>query len=165
MRLSLTLGFHQNVRGSQITDRVVQQRRIRIWWTVYVLDRMLASKIGYPILIRHDDIEVDLPSDAGLSKEQKEDFVEADYLTASVQLARIAGRIVSTLYSRKRLPETFTRRVQTVFKDLTEWFATLPENLAMRPEKACGQAARRILSLHLAFNQVRHLRTTGSNLH
>lgn len=154
MRLALILGLHPNIPEAQLPDKAARQLRVRAWWTVYILDRMLASKVGYPTLIRDDDIEVGLPCDTGLNDEQKADFVNANYLSANARLAKVAGDIITTLYNRKRLSETFSQRVQNIFKSLRDWFATLPEDVQMNSEKSQGQVARHITLLHLSFNQV-----------
>lgn len=156
IRLGATLGLHQNIRKSQLLDNPARQLRVRTWWTIYVLDRMMGSKVGYPISVQDDDIGVDLPSDEGMTAAQRNDIVSSDYLVASIGLAKITAGIISTLYSRKRLSETFSQRVQKVFKDLTSWIETLPGGLQLHPEQASNQSARNIVSLHLAFNQVRY---------
>ncbi|KAI4719615.1 putative fungal-specific transcription factor [Aureobasidium sp. EXF-10727] len=138
MRLSMTLGLHNNIAESQLPDLAARQKRARLWWTVYALDRFIASKIGHSAFIQNDDIEVSPPSDAGLSDAQKGDVVSADYLCASMRLASIAGETISTLYSRKKNDRPFVQKVQAIFKSLRDWSATLPESyqcviLATRP--------------------------------
>jgi proline utilization trans-activator len=152
MRLSMTLGLHNNISESQLPDLAARQMRARLWWTVYSLDRFIASKIGHSAFIHNDDIEVSSPSDAGLSDAQKGDVVSADYLCASMRLASIAGETISTLYSRKKNDRPFVQKVQAIFKSLRDWSATLPESVKMWPDKP---ASWHIVALHLSFNQVR----------
>jgi proline utilization trans-activator len=152
MRLSMTLGLHNNIAESQLPDLAARQMRARLWWTVYALDRFIASKIGHSAFIHNDDIEVSPPSDAGLSDAQKGDVVSADYLCASMRLASIAGETISTLYSRKKNDRPFVQKVQAIFKSLRDWSATLPESVKMWPDKP---ASWHIVALHLSFNQVR----------
>lgn len=152
MRLAMTLGLHHNIAESQLPDLAARQMRARLWWTVYALDRFIASKIGHSAFILDDDIEVSPPSDAGLSDAQKGDVVSADYLCASMRLASIAGETISTLYSRKKSDRPFIQKVQAIFKSLRDWSATLPEDVRMQPDKP---ASWHIVALHLSFNQVR----------
>lgn len=152
LRLSMTLGLHHNMAKSQLPDPAARQARVRLWWTIYALDRFLTSKIGHAAPTRDDDIEVDMPSDTGLTDVQKGDFVSADYLCASVRLASIAGDTITTLYNRKKCNERpFVQKVQAIFKSLRDWSATLPEEIRMQPDKP---ASWHIVSLHLSFNQV-----------
>ncbi|KAK6002093.1 hypothetical protein QM012_001731 [Aureobasidium pullulans] len=150
MRLSMTLGLHHNITESQMPDLAARQKRARLWWTVYALDRFIASKIGHSAFILNDDIEVSPPSDAGLTDAQKGDVVSADYLCASMRLASIAGETISTLYSRKKNDRPFVQKVQAIFKSLRDWSATLPESVKMWPDKP---ASWHIVALHLSFNQ------------
>lgn len=151
MRLSMTLGLHHNITESQMPDLAARQKRARLWWTVYALDRFIASKIGHSAFILNDDIEVNPPSDDGLTDAQKGDVVSADYLCASMRLASIAGETISTLYSRKKNDRPFVQKVQAIFKSLRDWSATLPESVKMWPDKP---ASWHIVALHLSFNQV-----------
>lgn len=155
MRLGLTIGLHQNIMESQLPDKAARQHRKRMWWTIYVIDRILGSKFGYPTFIRDDDIDVDLPSDNDLTISQKEDFISAEYQIASIGLARIAGNIIINLYSRKKLQETFSQRVHRIFRDLRAWFETLPEGMQLR-NHGSTQVTRHVVLLHLSFNQVCH---------
>ncbi|KAG9565753.1 putative fungal-specific transcription factor, partial [Aureobasidium melanogenum] len=150
MRLSMTLGLHHNITESQLPDLAARQKRARLWWTVYALDRFIASKIGHSAFILNDDIEVSPPSDDGLTDAQKGDVVSADYLCASMRLASIAGETISTLYSRKKNDRPFVQKVQAIFKSLRDWSATLPESVKMWPDKP---ASWHIVALHLSFNQ------------
>lgn len=151
MRLSMTLGLHHNITESQLPDLAARQMRARLWWTVYALDRFIASKIGHSAFILNDDIEVSPPSDAGLTDAQKGDVVSADYLCTSMRLASIAGETISTLYGRKKNDRPFVQKVQAIFKSLRDWSATLPESVRMWPDKP---ASWHIVALHLSFNQV-----------
>lgn len=153
MRLALPNGLHHNITEAQLPDLAARQVRCRLWWSVYTLDRLLASKIGHPNFMRDEDIEVDPPSDAGLSDTQKNDMVSASYLCASMRLASIAGDTIRTLYSRKKCEKPFIQNVQAVFKSLRDWSATIPEEVRMPPDKT---ASWHILALHLCFNQVCH---------
>ncbi|KAG9666194.1 putative fungal-specific transcription factor, partial [Aureobasidium melanogenum] len=81
MRLSMTLGLHHNITQSQMPDLAARQKRARLWWTVYALDRFIASKIGHSAFILNDDIEVSPPSDDGLTDAQKGDVSQEERST------------------------------------------------------------------------------------
>ncbi|TGO43584.1 hypothetical protein BOTNAR_1911g00010 [Botryotinia narcissicola] len=76
-----------------------REHRNRLWWTTYVLDRMISSKTGLPVSISDQDITVDPPSDA--CQEKLEDFMEHSVLVINVNLAKIAGSINQLVYTRK----------------------------------------------------------------
>jgi hypothetical protein len=165
MRLGLTIGLYQNMSERQLPDKASRQRRVRLWWTMYVLDRMMSSKVGYPTSLKDEDIEVDLPTDEGLTEAQRNDFIDVDYLTASISLARIAGGIIGSLYSRRKLPDTFSQRVQAIFRKLRDWLEALPLSMQLRQDEASSQVARHIVMMHLSFNQCVILATRPILLH
>jgi len=55
------MGLHLNIGDAYLPDPELREHRIRVWWSVYIVDRLLSSKIGLPLLISDDDISVDLP--------------------------------------------------------------------------------------------------------
>lgn len=146
-------------------DPVARQHRVRIWWTIYICDRMWGSKVGHPLMIPDKDITVDLPSFSGLSDEERTGFPDPDYIIASIKLAKIAGNIITTVYCRGH-PPPFIQSVQRVLGDLNAWMAALPDSIRLAETAGC--TPRHVMSLHLSFNQVwRHplMSYDNSNLH
>lgn len=150
LRLSTTIGLHLNLPHTVMIDPVDRQHRVRIWWTIYICDRMWGSKSGHPLIIQDSDISVDMPSMANLNEQEKEMFPDPDYIISSITLARIVGGIIGTIYCRGQ-PPPFVPSVQKVLRDLNHWVATLPESIKLAP--AGGFTPRHIASLHLSFNQ------------
>lgn len=102
MRLGLILGLNHNTPERQCINPIEREHRVRIWWAVYIFDRMWGSKTGFPLQIRDEDIHVDMPTELQLNTAvAAEQFSDTAYLVASVQLARIVGQIVEKIYSRK----------------------------------------------------------------
>ena len=93
MRLALGLGMHRSVPPATNLGAVERQARIRVWWSLYFFDRFTCSKLGQPVSIRDEDIDVELPSMNGLSPGEQDEFAEPSQLCAAVGLARIAGDI------------------------------------------------------------------------
>ena len=153
MRLSLCIGMNHNIPESQLIDPVERQHRVRIWWTIYIFDRMWGSKMGLPSQILNDDIHLDLPSNVGPPQLHEEQFSDTDCLTANVKLARIVGETIAKLYSRRKYTETFLQRVQKLLKALKHWVETLPGHIRLNQEDPEANK-KPITSLHLAFNQV-----------
>lgn len=153
MRLSLCIGMNHNIPESQLIDPVERQHRVRIWWTIYIFDRMWASKMGLPSQILDDDVHLDLPSTISPPQLHEEQFSDTEYLVANVKLAGIVGETIAKLYSRRKYTETFLQRVQKLLKALKNWVETLPPHIRLNEE---DQEANKksISSLHLAFNQV-----------
>lgn len=150
MRLGLILGLNHNIPARQCTDPVEREHRARLWWAIYIFDRMYTSKIGFPLQIRDEDIHVDIPRDVD-SPVAGEQFSDTTYLVSSIRLARITGQIIDKIYSRKKHQESFIQREQLLLRALEEWLQSLPAHIRLRQE---GSPPKHIVSLHLQFNQV-----------
>ncbi|KAK6582393.1 hypothetical protein PZA11_004801 [Diplocarpon coronariae] len=155
MRLSLMLGLHRKIPENSPLSASERQHRIRVWWTVYCLDRMMSSKVGHPAMMQDTDIDAELPSLDGLSQKDVADFYDPAYLTASISLARIVGSVLGNIY---HIPQpgrtnTFVQGVQTIWTSLRDFRSGLPPLLRLDPNNSPMYANRSVASLHLHFNQ------------
>ncbi|RAK73606.1 transcription factor domain-containing protein [Aspergillus fijiensis CBS 313.89] len=164
MRLGLTIGLNHNIPESQLIDPVERQHRVRIWWTIYIFDRMWGSKMGVPSQILDDDIHLDMPSTITPIALHEEQFSDTEYLKANISLARIVGETIAKLYSRRKYSETFLQRVQKLLKALKNWVETLPEHLRLNQEEP-ETSRTPVGSLHLSFNQCVIITTRPTLLH
>lgn len=145
------MGLHLNIDGKHISSPEIREHRNRLWWTTFAFDRMLSSKIGLPVSIADGDILVDLPSDA--CQINRDDFMDHNVLIASIHLARIAGRMVKSVYGRTIQQQPFLERVQGVYDEMQQWSNDLPQNLQFGAEQHNAEAAGH-LHLRLSYNQV-----------
>ena len=150
MRLGLTLGLNHDIPECQCPDPVDRQHRIRLWWAIYVYDRMYGSKVGWPIQIADDDIHVEMPSNVP-GPIHDEQFSDTEFLVASIQLARITGQVTEKVYSRKKQSDSFLQREQKLLIALKEWAQGLPPHIRLNRD---GPLPKNVISLHLQFNQV-----------
>lgn len=153
MRLGLSIGLNHNIPESQLIDPVELQHRVRIWWTIYIFDRMWASKMGLPSQISDEDIHLDMPSKVLPAQIYEEQFTDAEFIKANIDLARIVGETTAKVYSRRKYNETFLQRVQKLLKALKNWVDTLPEHLRLNVDDP-EMNTKHVTSIHLAFNQV-----------
>lgn len=128
---------------------------MRVWWSVYTIDRLVSSKLGHPVTVRDIDIDVDLPSMGGLSPSEQEEFSDPGYLVAHLQLARIIGDIISDIYGRSRPDHDLLRSIHQTLKNLHSWTEALPDSVRLGLTDPHRSATRSATSLHLCFNQVR----------
>jgi len=152
LRQSINIGLHQKYKDGT-RNAATREHRKRVFWCVYNVDRMIASKSGYPASIQSDEIEVDFLNDEGLTDVELSDLGNAEYHNASVRLGRLVGRTNYYVYSRVHFGLSFFKRVQSVFSDLSSWLHTLPKDLEL-PAESAPHAPQHIVALHLAFNQV-----------
>ncbi|KAJ3461165.1 hypothetical protein MRS44_009718 [Fusarium solani] len=154
------MGLHVNIGPAYVPDPELREHRVRVWWSVYVLDRFLSSKIGLPLLISDDDISVDLPSTNPALNSG--DFGDHVHLMAVVRLAKIAGNISRSLYVRTPQRGTFLQRVERIREELGQWRDQLPDHMKLDFTRGSGSDiySQPVTSpLQLTFNQLLILAT------
>ncbi|KAL2671479.1 hypothetical protein Neosp_014069 [[Neocosmospora] mangrovei] len=93
MRLAQSLGMHRSASRHTTLTPVERESRRRTWWVLYFFDRFSASKLGQPITVRDEDIDVEMPSMDGLTREEMAEFLDPQNLIINIKLARIIGNI------------------------------------------------------------------------
>ncbi|KAJ5498545.1 hypothetical protein N7453_007596 [Penicillium expansum] len=169
LRMALGLGLHRSLPTDTKLCPVDREHRKRVWWTLYTLDRLCSSNLGYPLLISDAVIDVELPTNEGLIPTELEEFTDPGHLVANVKLAKITGKsvkasfhfrlssaslmsfiLVNDIYCLpQRTTETFVQRVHRILLSLRKWNDELPSTLQLRQE----HLPRHISSLHLHYNQ------------
>ncbi|CAG8056975.1 unnamed protein product [Penicillium salamii] len=149
MRLGLTLGLNHDIPEGKCPSPVDRQHRIRLWWAIYVFDRMYGSKAGWPIQIADEDIFVQMPSKV-VEDVHDDHNSDTEFLVASIELAKITGQVIDQIYSRKSHADSFLQREQKLLIALKEWCFALPPPIRLHRD---GPAPKNVVSLHLQFNQ------------
>ncbi|GJC87835.1 putative transcriptional regulatory protein C3C7.04 [Colletotrichum liriopes] len=117
------------------------------------LDRRLAAATGNPSSILDDVIEVDMPTDSP-------GFPPALPLRTNIKIARVTGRILSTIYGPGTHPEeTFVPNVQDIVQSLY-WIAKeipgeLSPNSSDSPSMEGDVSLRTSAYLHMMLYQLR----------
>lgn len=93
MRLALSLGMNREPPYGYLDQREYQRRR-RLWWTLYILDKKLSVISGAPLSIMDEDIDISAPGehDLGLSNTA---------LNFHIKLAGLEGRVMSGIVSHR----------------------------------------------------------------
>ncbi|KAF3762593.1 hypothetical protein M406DRAFT_12456, partial [Cryphonectria parasitica EP155] len=166
LRLSQTMGLHRNITYGPNTSAADIENRRRVWWTVYIFDRLVSSKLGHPI-ISDGEIDAPLPSYDNLSEEDKDDFFDPMQLIANIKLCRITGSILTLIYGgpARKAPGDFIRNVHTILNNLKQLDAELPVELRLDHTKFPAYGSRSVASLRLHFNQNLILTTRPVLLH
>ena len=129
LRASLSLGLHVDI-GKHVLNRYELEHRRRIWWTVYMYERMLASKAGLPLSITDDDISTALPDDFDMSSPpagcENYIFPEAEFIRNCVKITQINTKILQKLYTRHPLSNILPVVHDLVFS-LLKWKIDLPD--------------------------------------
>ena len=87
MRIALSLGMNRETPTSYL-DKIEYERRRRVWWTVYIIDRKLSINMGAPLSISDQDFDISLPGkrDLGFSNSA---------LNLHIKLAVLEGKVMS----------------------------------------------------------------------
>lgn len=143
------MGLNHNIPPEQCPDPVARENRVRVWWTIYAFDRFWGLKLGLPVQVDDCDVHVDLPSETA-TVNYSDEFTDCSYQIALIKLARVASKIMRSIYSRTTPVESFLQREQRILVDLKQWLEELPVHLKLQP----GNNPRPTISIHLQFNYV-----------
>ncbi|KAG0335985.1 hypothetical protein BG004_008246 [Podila humilis] len=145
-RIAHDIGLHrQDVQANEPEEGEVQRR---VWWAIYISDRLGCGVLGRPVVIDDKNYSVQMPSDDGISEIGDDDKVEYPFeperiiscrLLWSVKLFMQMGNVLNTMHcieaevngnfladiSRTQLPQLHNR--------LTSWFLALPNELMYTP--------------------------------
>lgn len=128
MRHALMMGLHRKFRGSDVVD----QRRKRIFWTIYMLERSIARTLGLPVCVSDRDIEVSLPANVPEDIED-ETAMQVDLQQSPgakpisafihiVRLAQLESRIYSSIHRVDRpSKEISSRKICNFRQQLDDW--------------------------------------------
>ncbi|KAI8713819.1 Zn(2)-C6 fungal-type domain-containing protein [Fusarium sp. LHS14.1] len=150
MRLAQSLGMHRSASRHTTLTPVERESRRRTWWVLYFFDRFSASKLGQPITVRDEDIDVEMPSMDGLTRDEMAEFLDPKNLIINIKLARIIGNILTHIYGiPKATNGLYIHQVHGILKQLRAWNDELPPEMRIKERGTL----RPVASLHLAYNQ------------
>ena len=114
----------------------------RTWYSMYILDRLLALQLGRPVAIHEEEYSINLPSEAeetafdvsgeAVTCPLGNGISTLDYFHSVVKFSRIVGQVISDLYrpSQVRMdPDQMLLSTTTLDKKLLEWKLDLPRHL------------------------------------
>ena len=187
LRMAISLGLHHEISSVhnphsedvEIIDEAVRERRRRVWWSVYSLDRILTVKSGNPISIQDEDIGVNLPSRLPSEAE----YCPAIVLRHYTKLSRILGEIHTLIYRKthKDTPKSgksLMASVQSIILKLSSWKKGIPHELRFDPVRLsisresvsslahyyqCINMTVRPLLFHVVQKRLRIMHSSGSS--
>ena len=167
IRIAQSLGLHvedaKAVVGPVFSANNEAQRRV--WYSLFILDRLLALQLGRPPAIHEGDFNVNLPipidivdttEDSMLpSQKDKAEPSIGHYFIALIHFSLIIGRALRTVYSPQRtdLGEDLLLAIDNLDQELDQWKTSLPRALRFDLPQTFGKSVsfRRQVSwsLHL----------------
>jgi hypothetical protein len=132
-RHALMMGLHRKFKGSDVVD----QRRKRIFWTVYMLERSIARTLGLPVCVSDRDIEVNLPANVPENIEDETNMRTALQQSPGatpisafihiVRLAQLESKIYTSIHRVDRPgKENPSHKIARLRQLLDEWKDQIP---------------------------------------
>ncbi|KAK9853007.1 uncharacterized protein MYU51_007555 [Penicillium brevicompactum] len=131
VRLAQSLGLHRHARRFKMGVGEIELRK-RLWWSVYVLDRLTSILHGIPPLINDVDVDNDLPIDCHLHDLEASElshplpgertgiFVFLQYVSLGRKLSRVLDLLYTTTQRRDG-----ARKITELDRDLRVWIQNL----------------------------------------
>ena len=157
-----SIGLHIEVsrlRQDRSPDLAECETRRRVWYSMYVLDRLLALQLGRPFAMHETDFDVKLPcrdeklsfdavntptssedqieggdeDDKGENEGEKEqDASVMDYFISVIKFSHIVGQVIRELYPPTQVessPESMLLSTSDLDRSLVAWKTGLPRHL------------------------------------
>ncbi|KIW03812.1 uncharacterized protein PV09_05112 [Verruconis gallopava] len=142
VRISQSIGLHTEEGNCEITSGNLaprDERKRRLWYSLYVLDRLIALQLGRPPAIHDEDCRVRLPSridDASIDWTAEKISAIAtdspslgDYFLCVIRFSKVLGHVLRDLYGAKKSTKDKLVRTEQLDSQLLEWKRTLPRVL------------------------------------
>ncbi|CAX44948.1 proline utilisation trans-activator, putative [Candida dubliniensis CD36] len=161
LRAALILGWHVDADKENLNRFELEHRR-RIWWTVYMYERMLSSKAGLPLSFADDSVSTELPIDfkIDLTDFPRDEldvrgyyiFPPADYINNCVTITQINAVILSSLYT-KQPSFNILPVVTDLVQRLMAWKTSLPKYLDVDYSVDSPKVSRLVTNLMTEYFQ------------
>ncbi len=103
LRLAQAMNLHRECTSPEITEMQAEKRR-RVFWKVYILDKDISLRTGRPFGQDDDDMDVRLPANGNFGKGN------LDLFNLRIGLALVQGQVYRQLYSVRAARQTTTQR-------------------------------------------------------
>ncbi|KXH29441.1 chitin deacetylase 1 [Colletotrichum salicis] len=136
MRTSIDLGLHRAAHEQNLASPIVQRRR-RLFWSVYSLERTIAVSLGRPLSIADSQIDVELPN-AIINGSPSASIVFGNDITLALvlfKLRRIESKIHHSVYRTDKTLDALRPKLDRLHQRLKFWRDSLMDWIpAGRPD-------------------------------
>lgn len=130
MRTCIHLGMYLARREAGLAASVIQRRR-KLFWTVYSLERNVSIALGYPVSLPDRLIDVELPVITGDRAQNHERLQQAIFI---FQLRRIESRIHHSIYRNDRTLEQLLPKTSWHYQQLQQWKEGIVSSMSPNPD-------------------------------
>ncbi|KAH3661501.1 hypothetical protein OGAPHI_006348 [Ogataea philodendri] len=124
---SLSLGYHFDLGADKIQRAELEHRR-RLFWTIYIVERMMAISYGYPVHLVDSEISCDLPESLQIYSCRHYVFPEPEMLQETVAITKINLQVLRSLYN-KQPGKSMLNIVREMVVQLLRWKRSLPDSI------------------------------------
>ncbi|KAJ4395806.1 hypothetical protein N0V93_000020 [Gnomoniopsis smithogilvyi] len=159
LRMAVNMGMHRSF-GTESLHAHVRELRNRLWWSVYVAERIFSVEMGRPLAINDAEIDAPLPTDMPeWGDPTGKSPANVDGLIAMVKLCHLLGKIVDTVYCKPASGEG-TIMSPRVFRQLQDELEQSRNILPARLRPSSGNVmSRSVAHVSLAYEQATILLT------
>lgn len=156
VRLLQDMGAHRKFTATSSNFTLLTEETYRrLWWSAYVIDRLMSADMGRPVSIQDEDIDLDdilvvddkyvyEANEKGIPAEQPADKPSVYHgFLQTLRLTQILGRTLRTIYaiSKSKAERGFIGKkwdayiVAEIDKSLNKWLENVPAHLAYSPSE------------------------------
>lgn len=159
LRMAVNMGMHRSF-GTQSLHPHVRELRNRLWWSVYVAERIFSVEMGRPLAINDTEIDAPLPTDMPeWADRMGKSPTNVDGLISMIKLCHLLGKIVDTVYCKPASGEGTTMNPK-IFRQLRDDLEKSRNDLPPRMRPSVGESSSRsIAHIFLAYEQANILLT------
>jgi hypothetical protein len=127
-----SIGLHvEDSRTDTVNDPIQQEMRRRAWYSLYILDRLLALQLGRPVAIHEMEYHVNLPTEMGdtdPSISSPGNGSVMNYFIHVIHFSKIIDSVI-TLYLPTQSEESLASHTTLLDNNLLVWKTNLPRHL------------------------------------
>ncbi|KIX95747.1 uncharacterized protein Z520_08455 [Fonsecaea multimorphosa CBS 102226] len=141
VRIAQSIGLHveEHHRAGREMGRAPQEMCRRVWYSIFVLDRLLALQLGRPPATNDEGFMVRLPSqqsEADLADPNGQHDIHqngwmGDYFVAMIKFSEMIGRVFNSLYGPRKAEDAAVTlsSIELLDIELLQWRSNLPRHL------------------------------------
>lgn len=134
--MAVELGLHRALRKPEEGTNLENEMRKRVWWLIIMMGVALNGRMGKPMPIRLEEIDVDFPEnipDEQLTKDGVDTTRGGRCLyeigVAGFKVSAIYLDMYSSIYCAKKDPSVYPAIIEELEERLTAWQEELPDSL------------------------------------
>ncbi|ETS82783.1 hypothetical protein PFICI_04659 [Pestalotiopsis fici W106-1] len=146
VRLALSYGLNTDIQADRFGNESVERIR-RVWWTVYLLDREMASVAGLAQAVQSHDVYCQLPEFGG-------SVARTTALKMQLKLSHLIADINRNVYGvGGQLSRSFHHGIKSALADIAEAQKDLQQWFPLSPEQRSDGISRTSAHLHLEYHR------------